>query len=78
MPSEILETIQNRNTDLTNLEVPKHPRNLSNAELAALKYLRSNPFIVIKPADKGSSSVIMDKDNYILEGCRQLGNLSHY
>ena len=51
------------NTDLTNLEVPKHTQNLPNAELAALKQLRSNPFIVIKPADKGSSSVIMNKDN---------------
>ena len=63
MPSEILETIQNINTDLINLEVPKHTQNLSNAELATLKHLRSNPSIVIKPADKGSSRVIMDKDN---------------
>ena len=78
MPSEILKTIQNINTDLTNLEVPKHTQNLPNAELAALKQLRSNPFIVIKPADKGSSSVIMDKDNYISEGYRQLGNPAHY
>ena len=46
--------------------------------MAALKHLRSNPFIVIKPTDKGSSSVIMDKDNYISEGYRQLGNPSHY
>ena len=37
MPSEILETIQNINTDLTNLEVPKHTQNLPNAELAALR-----------------------------------------
>ena len=78
MLSEILETIQNINTDLTNMEVPKHTQNLPNAELAALKQLRSNPFIVIKPADKGSSSVIMDKDNYISEGYRQLDNPSHY
>ena len=77
MPSEILETIQNINTDWTNLEVPKHTQYLPKAELAALKQLRSNPFIVIKPADKGSSSVIMDKDNYISEGYRQLGNPSH-
>ena len=61
MPSEILETIQNINTDLTNLEVPKHTQNLPNAELASLKHLRSNPFIIMKPADKGSSSVIMEK-----------------
>ena len=78
MPSEIIETIQNINTDLTNLEVPKHTQNVSKAELTALKRLRSNPFIVIKPADKGSSCVIMGKDNYISEGYRQLGNPSHY
>ena len=69
MPSEIIETIQNINTDLINLEVPKHTENLSNAELAALKHLRSNPPIGIIPADEGSSSVIMDK-NYISEGYR--------
>ena len=78
IPSEILETIQNINTDLTNLEVPKHTQNLPNAELAALKQLRKNPFIVIKPADKGSSSVIMDKDNYISEGYHQLDNPPDY
>ena len=78
MPSEILETIKNINTDLSNLEVPKHTQNLPNAELAALKQLRSNPFIVIKPADKGSSSVIMNNVKYISEGYRQLGNQSHY
>ena len=50
IPSDILDTIQNTNTDLTNREVPKQPQNLSNAELTALKHLRSNPFIVIKPA----------------------------
>ena len=78
MPAEILDSIHNINTDLTNLEVHKHPQSLPNAELAALKQLRSNPFIVIKPADKGSLGVIMDKDNYISEGYRQLGNPSHY
>ena len=55
MPSDILDTIKNICSDLTNLEVPKHPQNRLNAELTALslKHMGSNPFIVIKPAYKG-------------------------
>ena len=78
MPSDILETIQNINTDLKNMEASMQPRNLSKLEDLALKELKSNPDIVIKKADKGSATVIMDKDSYISEGYRQLGNPAHY
>ena len=78
MPPDILQTIQNITTDLTNLEAPKHTQNLSKAEYTALNQLRSNPDIVIKPADKGSATVLLSKTNYISEGMRQLNNPSHY
>ena len=39
--------------------------------------LRNNKNIVIKPADKGSTTVIMDKSNYINEGYLQLSNSKH-
>lgn len=44
----------------------------------ALRELKVNQNIVIKPADKGSKIVIMDKQQYRLEAQRQLGNEKYY
>ena len=52
--------------------------NLSYAEREALSELRNNPDIVIKPADKGSATVIMDRSAYIAEAQRQLNNTKYY
>lgn len=52
--------------------------NLSTSQRIALKELAKNKDIVIKPADKGSSIVIMDKQQYLLEANRQLSNEKHY
>lgn len=46
--------------------------NLTKEEVKALRSLQNDPLIVIKPADKGSAVVIMDRDQYVLEGHRQL------
>jgi hypothetical protein len=46
--------------------------NLTPVERTALRNLRSNEDIVIKPADKGSAVVVMDKSAYIREAERQL------
>ena len=78
MPIEVLDTIEKINTDLSNLQVPYHRNNLNNAEIKALKNIRQNPDIIIKSADKGSATVIMDKQNYINEGYRQLGDERYY
>ena len=40
--------------------------------------LRNRDDIVIKPADKGSAVVIMDKANYIAEAVRQLSDERFY
>ena len=56
----------------------KHHDNLSREERQALRNLRSRQDIIIKPADKGSSVVIMSRDDYISEGVRQLSNQSTY
>ena len=52
--------------------------NLTKMEFQAIKSLLDNKNIIIKPADKGSSVVIMDKTDYLIEGYRQLANENHY
>ena len=52
--------------------------NLETAEIEALKELQHTNSIVIKPADKGNAVVIMDREQYIWEGLRQLNNSEHY
>ncbi|MGL5565005.1 MAG: hypothetical protein ACRDC4_04670, partial [Plesiomonas sp.] len=57
-------------------EAPSH--NLSGAEVLALQELSRRRDIVIKPADKGSSVVIMDRVEYVSEGLRQLEDQDFY
>ena len=40
--------------------------------------MRNHLKIIIKPADKGSTIVIQDKHNYVVEGERQLHNTEYY
>ena len=57
----------------------RRPRfNTTKEERKAMKTLRTNQNIVIKPADKGGAIVIMNKQDYIDEGLRQLANKDHY
>ena len=61
--------------------VPRHLKekdNLTKNQVKALRELAQNNSIVIKPADKGSSIVIMDRYQYVFEGERQLNNQDHY
>ena len=78
IPPVVLETIQNINNDLSNLHISKENHNMSVSELSALKALKNNPDIIMKPADKGSSVVIMDRSDYINEGYRQLNDTKYY
>ena len=55
-----------------------HKQNLSIAEKQALKELQNNKQIVIKAADKGSGVVVMDREDYINEGLRQLNDTKFY
>uniref|UniRef100_A0A4W3JN41 Uncharacterized protein n=1 Tax=Callorhinchus milii TaxID=7868 RepID=A0A4W3JN41_CALMI len=52
--------------------------NLTKRERRALVELRECPDIVIKPADKGSSIVIMDRQQYFFEVHRQLNSNKYY
>jgi hypothetical protein len=48
--------------------------NLSSDEKTALATLKRNHRVVIREADKGSAVVIMDRERYISEAMRQLGD----
>ena len=61
-----------------NPQTHKDKNNLSRGESQALHTLAINKQIVIKPADKGSAIVIMDRTQYIHEAYRQLNNTTHY
>ena len=52
--------------------------NLTAEERCALRELQNDNNIVIKPADKGSCTVIMDKSAYVDEVRRQLDNTQYY
>ena len=53
-------------------------KNLAKEEYKAIRSLNKNKDMIIKPADKGSAIVIMDKQSYIVEGQRQLHNTQLY
>ena len=52
--------------------------NLKKEEARALRELMNNKHIIIKPADKGSVVVIMDRAQYLWEGYRQLNDPQYY
>lgn len=52
--------------------------NLSPNELTALKDLKEDHSITIKPADKGGATVVWGTSAYEEEAMRQLNNTSHY
>ena len=66
---DILQTAQNT-----------RPRgdNLNQEERKALRGLKTRQDIVIKPADKGSATVVISREAYISEADRQLNNTNHY
>ena len=74
----VLNCIDKINNDIQELSISSQKNNLSPSEINSLRNLRNNRDVVIKPADKGSATVIMDKANYIAEGHRQLNNANHY
>ncbi|XP_075053840.1 multidrug and toxin extrusion protein 1-like [Mixophyes fleayi] len=74
-----VETFENLvKEDLRRIKRDKRTLNLSKKEREALKNLKENKKIVIKPADKGGSVVIQDVDQYHQEVMRQLGDENTY
>ena len=57
---------------------PSPRNNLTPNERKALKELCNNKDIIIKPADKGSAVVIMQREDYLREGYEQLSDPKFY
>ena len=52
--------------------------NLRNEEKKALKELRNNKDVTIKPADKGGAVVVLNTTDYVSKCTRQLSDTSYY
>ena len=63
--------------ELENPTTSRRKKNLPQKQIQAMRDLHNNN-IIIKPADKGGSIVIMNKADYIQEAHRQLFNPEHY
>ena len=79
LPPEIATLIQSdvKYVD-TDFRLTYTQPNLSKVEAEALRELKENNRIIIKPADKGSAVVIMDREQYLWEGYRQLHDQKYY
>ena len=79
LPSEVNHLIQtDANYFDSVFKIWRVKPNLSREEDEALRALKENRRIIIKPADKGSAVVIMDRDQYLWEGYRQLNDQTYY
>ena len=78
IPEDIIEELESLDTTLANHSTQNHPDRKSLQHISILQTLRKDPDIIIKPADKGSSLVIMNTQDYISEANRQLNNPLHY
>ena len=70
--------LENVKTQLAEIKITKPKNNLSRNEVKALKELKNNPAIKLKKADKGTTTVIMNKADKIYEANVQLDNRKHY
>jgi hypothetical protein len=59
------------------LDVPFTP-NVTRADLIALRQFCANKEIIVKPADKGAALLIMNIEDYVAEGVKQLSNVKYY
>ncbi len=79
LPKQVAQLIKADEDAFKNLNWSLKPRpNLQREELRALNTLKNLKEIVIKPADKGNAIVIMDREQYVWEGERQLNISDHY
>ena len=78
-PSVALETfLEEVKTELAEVQIKKPKNNLPFNERKAIIALKTNSEINIKKADKGTTTVIMSKQDKIREGQTQLDDRTNY
>ena len=78
VPEVINEELDNLAQKVEQVKFKTPKSNLSKQEILELKNLKQKSEIIIKPADKGAATVIMDTENYVFEAEKQLANRKHY
>ncbi|XP_038051962.1 uncharacterized protein LOC119724781 [Patiria miniata] len=63
--------------ELAHVRLRKPQTNMSQAELSAIRKLKNNPSVVIKPYDKGRGICIMNREDYLNVGFKHL-SAHHY
>ena len=78
-PSVALETfLEEVKFELANIKLNRPKDNLSQGERKALKELSRDKNIVIKKADKGTTTVIMNRTDKLNEGQVQIDDIHNY
>ena len=78
-PSVTLESyLEEVKTELAEVKISKPKNNLPINERQALKELKQNNNIIVKKADKGTTTVIMNKQDKIQEGQNLLDEKDNY
>jgi len=75
---KVLDFTNRFSNEIKKIKIKKETNNIPKEEYQALVNLGKNTDVIIKSADKGSITVIMDRTNYLHEGYRQLSNPQHY
>ena len=78
IPRELRTLLIKDRMDIGGMKPRAEAQNLTPEEIECIKDLADNKTIVIKPADKGSAAVIMDRELYVAEALRQLENPEYY
>lgn len=78
LPLLLFQLLKDNCANVSTLSYTPYAPNLPPEEQQALGDLISTRGLVIKPADKGSAVVLMDRADYVLEALRQLENTEYY
>lgn len=74
----LLNLIEKDHETITRLEQYLDVHNLTDHEEKTLLQLWNNTRIIIKPADKESTTFVMDRIDYVQEGTTQLNDPTYY
>ncbi len=78
MCEKMMKSLQEMSGEINKIKIKNKQKPLSKKEIKTLEILKNDTNIIFKPADKGSSIVIQNRDHYIWEAEKQLSVPLHY